>query len=222
MQGLHLLIATTTVYLFVRFAPFSLLQRLLFSFGYFPFYEYSVICRSYGLSLAAAHGILLSAIPRRDRQVYFDSFHAGSAVPCTRFGLIVATGSFRRALARSLYRTARNRFSRCSPWSFYAGSALFLLGVVTAVIQIRPPADTGWAVGWRTEPNYEALLSTGKGARSGPTCRCPRLAWNYWNNPLCVDGRFFPLNLICYLAVPGYVLFVFSVCGATRLSDWYS
>ena len=76
-------------------------------------------------------------------------------------------------------------------------------------MQIRPPADTGWAAGWQTELNYESLLGTGK-ALVGAYLPVPRPVLNYWNNPLCVDGRFFPLNLICYVAVPGYLLFVFS------------
>ena len=53
MQYLHLGIAVTSAYIFLRFAPFSRLVRLLFVFGYFPLYEYSTISRSY------AAGILL-------------------------------------------------------------------------------------------------------------------------------------------------------------------
>ena len=40
MQLLHLLVATTAVYLFLKYSPFSRPQKILFILGYFPFYEY--------------------------------------------------------------------------------------------------------------------------------------------------------------------------------------
>ena len=49
MQPFHLIIAGTSVYLFVRFAPFTRLHKALFPFGYLVFYEYTIICRNYAL-----------------------------------------------------------------------------------------------------------------------------------------------------------------------------
>src|SRR6516165_2118889 len=51
MQALHLLIATSTIYVFARYSPFSVVQKVLFSFGYFPFYEYAIISRNYALGV---------------------------------------------------------------------------------------------------------------------------------------------------------------------------
>jgi len=49
MQILLLVLATASVYLFNRFSNFSVPQRVLFSFGYYSIYEYSMIARSYSL-----------------------------------------------------------------------------------------------------------------------------------------------------------------------------
>jgi hypothetical protein len=49
LQLVHLLIATTTVYLVARFAPFPFVAKVLFAFGYFPFFEYATISRNYAL-----------------------------------------------------------------------------------------------------------------------------------------------------------------------------
>ena len=46
MQLLHLLVATASVYVFLRYSPFTRLQKILFILGYFPFYEYAVISRN--------------------------------------------------------------------------------------------------------------------------------------------------------------------------------
>ena len=51
MQPFHLIIACTSVYIFVRFAPFSRLHKALFPFGYLAFYEYAIICRNYALGV---------------------------------------------------------------------------------------------------------------------------------------------------------------------------
>ena len=49
MQIVHLFVASAAVGLFVFYSPFSKTQKLLFCFGYFPVFEYCVICRMYGL-----------------------------------------------------------------------------------------------------------------------------------------------------------------------------
>lgn len=51
MQIFHLLIATGVIILFVKFSPFNDSQKALFTFGYFPFYEYAVISRNYSMGV---------------------------------------------------------------------------------------------------------------------------------------------------------------------------
>jgi hypothetical protein len=48
---LHLIIAITAVTVFVLYAPFSRLTKVLFIFSYYMAYEYSIIARSYSLSI---------------------------------------------------------------------------------------------------------------------------------------------------------------------------
>ncbi|MBI4794559.1 MAG: hypothetical protein HY790_01735, partial [Deltaproteobacteria bacterium] len=56
MQILHLLVATGAVYVFLKYSPFTRLQKILFILGYFPFYEYTVISRNYGLGVLGLFG----------------------------------------------------------------------------------------------------------------------------------------------------------------------
>ena len=64
MQALHLVIASTTVFLVARFGPFTRLQSALFAFGYFPLYEYGVLSRSYALGLLL---VVVACVFLRDR-----------------------------------------------------------------------------------------------------------------------------------------------------------
>lgn len=49
MQLLHWLIGVLIIGIFYRFSPFLTLEKILFTFGYFPFYEYYIISRNYSL-----------------------------------------------------------------------------------------------------------------------------------------------------------------------------
>jgi hypothetical protein len=51
MQLMSLAIGAANAALFLRFAPFGPWLKILFCFGYFSFYEYTIISRSYGLLL---------------------------------------------------------------------------------------------------------------------------------------------------------------------------
>lgn len=51
MQLLHIVIATAGMFVFFRYAPFSLAEKILISAGYFFFYEYAQISRSYSIGI---------------------------------------------------------------------------------------------------------------------------------------------------------------------------
>ncbi len=50
-QALHLCIAATTAFLLFRFSPWPRVHRIVAGFGYYLAYEYTVITRSYALSI---------------------------------------------------------------------------------------------------------------------------------------------------------------------------
>ena len=47
MQLMHWLLGSSAILIFWRFSPFNLLTKFLFTFGYFPFWEYFFVCRHY-------------------------------------------------------------------------------------------------------------------------------------------------------------------------------
>ncbi|NEO25801.1 MAG: hypothetical protein F6K03_02600 [Kamptonema sp. SIO4C4] len=51
MKLLHFCIAVGSAFLFLFYSPFSRLKKILFIFGYLPFYEYFLISRNYAFSL---------------------------------------------------------------------------------------------------------------------------------------------------------------------------
>ena len=159
MQMLHLLITGVTVYLFVRYAPFNWFQKLLFCFGYFVLYEYAIVARNYALGLLL---ITVFCVLFRERYKRFiwvgcvlfllahTSVHALIVVIAIGIALCceyVFGGRFLKPLNEEIAAIEDKR-------SIWIGFTLIGIGIMTAVLQLNPPPDTGFAVAWNF--NYNA------------------------------------------------------------------
>ncbi len=161
MQLFHLLLATSVIYIFVKCSPFTKLQKVLFSFGYFPFYEYSLISRNYGI------GVLLifsfCALFQTRKQSYFLLASVLFLLANTNIYALIIT------IALSLTLLFDCIINRKALWALSARKVdtvisiiIAISGVVNSVIQIIPPADSsfetnGLAVGWTTGLNIQRL-----------------------------------------------------------------
>ena len=158
MQMFHLLITGVTVYLFVRYSPFNWFQKLLFCFGYFVLYEYAIVARNYALGLLL---ITVFCVLFRERYKRF------IWVGCVLFLLAhTSVHALIVAIAIGVVLCCEyvfgNRFLKPPNQDIEAiknkrpiwiGFALIGIGIITAVLQLNPPPDTGFAVAWNF--NYE-------------------------------------------------------------------
>lgn len=157
MQVWHLAIAVATVILILRFAPLSPIQLLLLPFGYFLVYEYAAISRNYAL------GLLLLAVActlYRDR---FKRFAWLGLVLCLAAHVSVLTLIIVIAITSGLaVELLLKRREAQAPWlehrtQIAIGFGLALAGIVTAVVQLVPPADSTYAAGWHLYWSPERL-----------------------------------------------------------------
>ena len=158
MQGFHLLIASATVYLFARYSPFTALQKFLFTFGYFSLYEYSIVCRNYALGVLL---ICIVSILFRQRYTRFLWICLGLVLlgHTSVHALIVAIAISGVLLMEYIFR--RKHILAANPireWRIVIGFSLLFLGMLVSVLQIIPPSDTGFAVGWYTDYNAERCV----------------------------------------------------------------
>ncbi len=201
MQVLHLLLATATVYLFVRWAPFSRLQKVLFCFGYFPFYEYAVISRNYGLCLLllTVFGCLYP-----HRRTHFPLVAVSLALLCHAhvLGIILAGALLGALVAERFWPGTRGSNPPVARLPFSAGCALVTLGAVTALLQAMPPADAaGPEIAGANPTLYEEVRQTARALVGGYL----PLARN-WNNPWLIGDRPAAVKLLFYAGVPLYLL----------------
>ena len=205
MQAMHLLIATGTVYLFCRFSPFSLVQKLSVVFGYYLLYEYVAISRSYvlGVALLFAYCTARPHVPRASLWLAillaflfntnaYVALVAGVLALVDVFDLIRDPGIGRQDRARRL------------SWFL----AIVILGAWLAVAQAFPPPESRarmlkWNAPTELTQVEGALTRVWKGY-----VPVPRLTVNFWNTNVLDDvglslGRwqYSPLSLQVGLSV---------------------
>lgn len=147
MQILHLIIASTTIFIVAKYAPFSRLQKSLFAFGYFPLYEYGVISRNYALGLLF---VVVTCVLLRQRWRHplwlalvlclmsHTSVHACIIAISVTFGL---------GLDYWLNRQSLEADDAVDVQRIYAGFAVVFVGILLSVLQMSPAADSGLWVG---------------------------------------------------------------------------
>lgn len=135
MSLLSLLIALSSVLLVLRYAPFSTFEKVLLVFGYFLFYEYSILARNYCLTVFFT--LLAAALYGRrfTRPVLYALplvFLANSSL----YGFII---SFILFLFYWLeFFLVEKRPARALPWSFLL---LASAGLAVVAWQVWPPSD---------------------------------------------------------------------------------
>jgi hypothetical protein len=137
MQLLHIVIATTSVFLFNRYSQLSILQRVLFTFGYYSIYEYSIISRSYGIDLALVILYCVLYINNIKNHIWLFlvlSLLANNSV----YGLGT---SFILLLFFLFDYYKNNRLQSISKSQLYSGLLMFIVFAFFSVIQIMPEAD---------------------------------------------------------------------------------
>ena len=146
IQILHLMIASTTVFIVAKYAPFSTPQKILFPFGYFPLYQYGVISRHYALGLLA---VVVTCVLLRQRWRHplwlalvlclmgHTSVHACIIAISVTLGLALDYWANRRTLTAD---------DMVDAWRVYAGFAIVCGGILLAMLQVYPPADSGWTI----------------------------------------------------------------------------
>lgn len=161
MQIFHLLIATSTVFIFIEYSPFTQLQKLLFSFGYLPFYEYLVISRNYAIGLLLVFAFC-AAYPTRNKSylglavILF--FLANSNAYCLFIALalgltLILEYSLRKKIPSQL--SARNS-------NVISSLIIFCLGIFSSLAQLIPPADStlqGGLSGWTLRFEFKHFIS---------------------------------------------------------------
>ena len=138
MQVFHLALATISIAIFVAFSPFSKLQKILFTFNYFPFYKYNILSKNY--KLGALLIFSFCALFYSCRKSYFPLAIILALLAHTNiFGLIL-TIVLQLTLLLEIFMNTNAYFNN-KKWDFIASLSIVIIGILGVIIQLRPPVS---------------------------------------------------------------------------------
>ena len=151
MQLVHLIVVVAAAFVFARWAPLGRRERALFVLGYFPFYEYAVISRSYS---TGALLLWLACVAARSRRPALAlGAVLGLLFQTVIYGYIVAIAL---ACGWLLDRWMHRRETAPPPWAEVGGGLLLAAaGAVAGLVQFTPAPGTNmlpWRSTW--DPAY--------------------------------------------------------------------
>ena len=134
MKVIHLTFSTAAAFLFLKFAPFNKLVRVLFVFGYFSFFEYSIISRNYAL------GILLIFIfcilyKNKFKNILFLSITLFFMGACNIYSFFISV-SFMLLLLIDFIKQRNNEFKKVNKISLSFSIVIALSEIVLVYWQI--------------------------------------------------------------------------------------
>lgn len=143
MQAIHLIIATATAFLIFKYAPFQKWQTVLLVFGYYFFYEYAQISRSYALGGLALIGFCILFRKPSENIIWIGVVLALLANSSTH-GFMLAVSLSGIVLLGYLFK----RYSIPSTKNLGIGASIAIVGILLAIIFIYPQEDNGYSVMW--------------------------------------------------------------------------
>jgi len=182
MQLLQFAIASVTIAVAVWRAPFTLLQKLLFVFGYFVLYEYGVLARSYGFGAMLLVITLAIAATGTRRPWPIVGIMLGILALTSAFAALVAIAMLAGLGVDEWLRHREGDGARAARrGAIAAGCALAAIGLVAAYLEAaRPPDNTGAYQHWLTKVDV-GLGASSTAAIWRALVPIPALKHSYWN-----------------------------------------
>lgn len=204
MQYFNLLISTASVYILGRCSPFSWPQKILIAFGYYIFYEYGTIARNYSLGVLLAFTVC-ALFPLRKERPFAVAIALVLLGNTSVLGLILAIAFWVGLFYDQCWSGREEHDVRPDNSAAWLAGLATLVGFGATILQLKPPADSGFAVAWTftysTGRLNEAIL-----AFQDAYFPISKLQFNYWNSRILPAGGGFAmiamvLNICIFLVV---------------------
>jgi len=153
MQIFHLLLATGSVYLFIRFSPFTRLEKFLFIFGYYPFFEYAVLSRNYAAGILCVIAFC-TFFRRRDKHHIILPLFLFLMMQTSFHGMVIAVLLGILLIFLRLFRPPQERDRRTYHHQTIISVIILIAGVALCLHTMVPPPECG--IYTREHTTYEA------------------------------------------------------------------
>ena len=203
MQVLHGCIAAAAAWLFLRYAPFTLLQKVLVLSGYYFVFEYSVISRNYALGILLLFAVCILLRHPRKNILYIGALLFVMSNTHLFFAFAALGVYFYMAMEVGRREWLRGRF--------LLFTVLFAAGFILVIIQTQTPPDDNynqlrpeeWLTGQHLSFTAFSLI---RGWLPIPQVRGGHFWNSYWINPQHIGGWLRNALFVFFLVYPAFVL----------------
>ena len=206
MQIYHILIATGVVFLFARYSPFTRFQKVLFSFGYYPLYEYAAISRNYSIGLLLIFAFCTIYMSNRTNKFIYLAIVLFFLAHTNIYGLILTICLFWYFLIDTFLDMQKKKWDSKKKIHLILTILIVFIGILTSVIQIIPPPDTGYAVGWHTNWDQDRFLSVAESVYKA-FVPVPVNELHFWNTNI-INSQSISILLSVLILIISIILFV--------------
>ena len=152
MQVLHWCLGTSAIAIFWHYSQFTRLQKIFFTFGYLPFYEYLLISRPYVLGMLCLF-LFCALYPSRKRSYLGLALTLGLMANSHAFAAIISLAGFLTlSLEFCLDREQRSHyFSKAHSYDWVLSLIILTACYLFAFVILNPPIDSanaGGQAGW--------------------------------------------------------------------------
>jgi len=206
MQIAHVLIASLFILILIKWSPFTFLQKILLIFSYFLFFEYNLLARNYGIGVLLIF-IFCSYFPFRHKKPIITSLILFLLSHTSIFGIIFVISFIFVILFEDLifkkFKDNKEKFSK----KHLIGLSIAVLGILTSLIQIIPPIDSGFATGWKFYIDLESFKVVGN-VFIKSYIPIPPFDLNFWNKSLFITNNSLEdANLFILISISLIILF---------------
>ena len=186
MQFLSWIIGVLTALIILFISPFGRLEKILFIFGYYFFYEYVILSRNYGISLLL---LFLSLHFFSNKKIFLSSIFLSFAALCNVFSLILSS-------VLGLYFLYKTKFNKIFNVRFIVSIVLYFCTLIFCFLLLYPPEDRAFGL---TSNNFvldlDRFFVVGYKIAHAffpyTSISFDYLSWNVWSlNPLIASSMF--------------------------------
>ena len=141
LKIINLFVSVLAAYVLLKKAPFSWGQKMLFLLGYFPFYCFPVVNRSYGLCLLLFL-LFCSFYPRRWQNILPLGVVLFLLANAHAAGLVITVVIFLTLGAELLFSRGAEALKQNSFKKIFSGLMIIAVGIVLSTWQIHPDSSS--------------------------------------------------------------------------------
>ena len=150
MQVFNIFLAGIAVFIFLHYSPFNRLQKILFIFGYYTLFEYGTISRNYAVGILFLFAAVAMYLSKHRFSPVFTAAALFLASQTNVYALMLSMALSGYFFLDHLFNAGKRGDAVKRKFQYTAAVLIILAGFAVSVLQLIPPADSGYATEWNT------------------------------------------------------------------------